>query len=250
MQEREMALNNMIYKIRTGSTMYGTIIETSDDDIGGIFIPNKEYVLGIKNIEQVELSEKLSKTTRNSKGDTDYVLYALTKFIPLAMANNPNIIEYLYALIHCILHKTEFSEELIANRKLFLSKKAYHTFKGYSYSQRQKLKTKKENMTGRLDLVEKHGWDCKFGSHLLRLLLECLQLLTEKTLTFPLPQNNLVRDIKLGKYDLNWVLNKAEEIEKLVDLAYVQSDLQYSPNIKEINKLQIRLLERFWKQRL
>lgn len=249
MQEHDMAIRNTIYKIRIGSTLYGTITETSDEDLGGIFIPDKDYVLGIKNVEQVELSEKISKSVRNQKGDTDYVVYALTKFIPLAMANNPNILEFLYAPENCVLYRDKYANRLIQNRHLFLSKKAYHTFKGYSYSQRQKLEVKRDNMTGRTELVEKFSYDTKFGSHLLRLLLECLQLLTKKTLTFPLPQHNLVRDVKLGKYDLTWVLNKAEELEKLVDLAYVQSDLQYGADQEAINKLQIELLEDFWQER-
>lgn len=88
----------------------------------------------------------------------------------------------------------------------------------------------------------------KYASHLIRLLLECQQILVEKTLTFPLPQNNLVRDIKIGKYDLDFVLNKADELEKLIDIAYVKSDLQYSANKEEINKLQIRLIEKFWEK--
>lgn len=247
MQERDMALKNIAYKIRTGSKMYGTDTKESDDDFAGIFIPDKDYVLGIKKIEQVELTQKLSKTKRNSKGDVDYTIYAITKFIPLAIANNPNIIEFLYAPRNCQLFTSEYSDELIENRNWFLSKKAYHTFKGYAYSQRQKLLIKKENMTGRTEIVEKYGWDVKFGSHLIRLLLECLEILTEKTISFPLRQNNLVRDIKLGNYELEWVLNKASEIEKLIDIAYVQSDLQHSSDLKNINELQMFLLEAFWK---
>lgn len=248
MFEQQMALKNLIFKIWTGSYCYGTWTKDSDEDFAGIFIPDKDYVIGTKRIEQVELSEKKSKTIRNSKEDTDYTIYSLTKFIPLATANNPNIIEFLYMPKNCILHRTEFSDELINNRDLFLSKKAYHTFKGYAYSQRRKLMIKKENMTGRKELAAKYGFDPKFGSHLVRLLLECQQILVEKTITFPLPQNNLVRDIKIGKYDLDFVLNKADELEKLIDIAYVKSDLQYSANKEEINKLQIRLIEKFWEK--
>jgi hypothetical protein len=138
-------------------------------------------------------------------------------------------------------------ETILLRRDLFLSKKAYHSFKGYAYAQRQKLTVKRDNMTGRTELALKYGYDVKFASHLIRLLLECLQLLTENTLTFPLPNNNLVRDIKLGKYDLTWVLNKAEDLEKLIDLAYVNSNLQHTPNFEEINKLQMNVLEYFWR---
>lgn len=249
MIEKQMALNNLIYKIRIGSTMYGTLTEISDEDIGGIFIPDKEYVLGTKRCEQVELSEKISKTVRNQKGDTDYVVYSLSKFIQLAIGNNPNIIEFFYAPEHCIIFKNELAEELITNRDLFLSKKAYHTFKGYSYAQRRKLEVKRGNLTGRMELVNEFGYDTKFAGHLIRLLYECLQILIEKNVTFPLPQNNLIRDIKLGRYSLDWILEEAKRLENLIDLAYVNSDLQYTADFEEINKLQIKLLEDFWRKK-
>jgi predicted nucleotidyltransferase len=246
MNEQDMALNNLIYKIRTGSIMYGTNLPESDNDFLGIFIPDKEYVLGIKHCEQVSLSEKISNTIRNQWGDMDYTVYSLTKFIPLAIANNPNILELFFAPTHCQLVTSPYASELLANKELFLSKKAYHTFKGYAYAQRKKLEVKIGNLTGRTELVDKYGYDTKFASHLIRLLLECHQILVEKTITFPLPQNNLVRDIKLGKYSLEWILKKAEDLERLIDLAYTTSDLQYSADIEKINKLQIYLLETYW----
>lgn len=243
-----MALDNLIYKIRVGSVMYGTNTETSDEDFGGIFIPDKDYVIGIKRCEQVILSHKISKTKRNTKGDTDYTVYSLPKIMSLLGANNPNIIEFLYAPTQCILFKNNYAEELMSNKHLFLSKKAYHTFKGYSYAQRQKLETKRCNMTGRTELALQFGYDTKFAGHLIRLLLEGLEILVEKNLTFPLTQNNLIRNIKLGKYDLTWILNKAEELEKLIDEAYIKSNLQKEAQWKKINKLQIKLLEDFWRK--
>lgn len=246
MTEREMAEKNLIYKIRTGSQMYGTITPDSDEDFAGIFIPSKKYVIGVHKVEQVILSQKISNTQRNQKGDIDYTIYSLPKFVNLCINNNPNIIEFLYAPKECLLVTSHWSDELVRNRHLFLSKKAYHTFKGYAYSQRKKLEVKKENMTGRVELAEKFGYDTKFASHLIRLLLECHQLLTEKQLTFPIPQNNLIRDIKIGKYSLEFVIKKADELEKLIDLAYTTSDLQHSADIEKINKLQIELTELFW----
>lgn len=249
MIEQKMASDNLIYKIRIGSIMYGTNIETSDEDFGGIFIPEKEYVMGIKRCKQVNLSHKISKMKRNVKGDVDYTVYSLTKIMSLLGTNNPNLIEFLYAPKHCILFKNEFAEELINNRHIFLSKKSYHTFKGYAYAQRKKLEIKKENMTGRTELTSKFGYDTKFAGHLVRLLTEGLEILIEKNITFPLFQNNLIRDIKLGKYDLAFVLNKTEELEKLIDVAYVKSDLQKEAQWDEINKLQIKLLEDFWNKK-
>ena len=246
---KTMAINNRIYKIRTGSQMYGTVTPNSDEDYGGIFIPNKEYVIGLKRCDQVDLSNKKSTTIRNQKGDIDYTLYSLPKFIKLAIGNNPNIIEFFFADYTCILHEDKYWNKLKENYHLFISKKAYYTFKGYSYSQRKKLETKKENMTGRKELAGKFGYDTKFASHLIRLLGEGLEILTEGRIILPLRYNNLVRDIKLGQYTLDWVLKKAEEIEKLVDLAYVNSKLQDRADLVKINKLQMELLEEYWEEK-
>ena len=249
MKEREMALNNMIYKIRSGSQLYGTVTDNSDTDFMGIFIPDKDYVMGINKCDQVNLSEKVSTTIKNQKEDVDYILYSLPKFIHLAIGNNPNILELFFVNPNCVLFENEFAKRLKNCYSLFVSKKSYHTFKGYSYTQRKKLTIKRANMTGRTELVAKHGYDTKFASHLIRLLLEGQQILNEGKITLPLPQNNLVRDIKLGQYSLEWVLNKAEEFEHLVDLAYSNSKLQHSADLKNINKLQIKLLEDYWSKR-
>jgi predicted nucleotidyltransferase len=247
MNEQIIALQNIIYKIQIGSVLYGTYVEgKSDKDFGGIFIPNIDYTLGMKRIEQVQMNEKLTKQMRNSAGDTDYTLYALPKFMRLCIENNPNIIEFLYAPEHCIIGKTSEMDLILENKDCFLSKKSYHTFKGYAYAQRMKLRTKLENMTGRKELVAEFGWDVKFGSHLIRLLLEGLQILTEKTLTFPLPENNLVRDIKRGKFALVEVIEKADKLESLIDMAYIKSDLQYHADEEKINKLQIKILTDFY----
>lgn len=98
----------------------------------------------------------------------------------------------------------------------------------------------------RLELIRKFGYDTKYASHLIRLLDEGLQLLVEGHLTLPLTQNNLIRDIKLGKYKLDKVLKMADDKEKLVEQAYINSKLQHTPDLKAISDLQIVLLKEYW----
>lgn len=98
----------------------------------------------------------------------------------------------------------------------------------------------------RLDLIQKFGFDTKFASHLIRLLDEGLQLLVEGTITFPLPTNTLVRDIKLGKYTLEQILSIADEKEKLVEQAYLLSPLPNTPDLAAIDRVQIEVLKDFW----
>jgi predicted nucleotidyltransferase len=139
MEENKLANNNLIYKIRTGSFMYGTNIEGSDNDYLGIFVPDKDYYLGLKKVEQVILSEKISKGSRNMQGDMDYTCYSVDKFIKLAMGCNPNIIEMLFVPTSHIININEYGYALRRIRDKFLSKKAYHTFKGFCFSELQKI---------------------------------------------------------------------------------------------------------------
>ena len=126
-----MAERNTIYKCIHGSRAYGLNTPTSDTDIKGIFIPDKEYYFGMKVIEQQELGK-------------DHVIYALKKFVQLARDCNPNIIEILYCDNEDITFLNGYGELLRDNRDLFLSKKAKFTFAGYAYAQLQRIKGHKK----------------------------------------------------------------------------------------------------------
>lgn len=246
MLERDVALNNLILKIVHGSYLYGSSTPESDKDYVGIFIPPKDYVLGIKTCDRVELSTNPSSSGKaNTKDDVDTVFYSLPKFVELAINNNPNIIEILYAPLDMTLVETDIAKELRQNRHLFLSKKVKHTLCGYAYSQRQKL-LNKQYEGSRLHLVAKYGFDVKFAYHLIRLLSEGLETMKTGTLTLPCPNRQLLLDIKQGKVPLSDVLKIADEIELQVEEAFNKSPLQRSPDLEAINKLQIRLLENYW----
>jgi len=53
---REAAEKNCILEIVTGSQLYGTATPESDEDFIGIFMPPKEYILGLKSVAEVDLS--------------------------------------------------------------------------------------------------------------------------------------------------------------------------------------------------
>jgi predicted nucleotidyltransferase len=247
MQERQMAEQNLILKVLVGSHLYGTNTESSDRDYVGIFIPSKDYILGLKTCEQVEIrTNPTDSGKRNSKEDTDTVIYSLPKFIKLAYENNPNITETFFVDPPHILFCNEFGKQLLDNYKLFISTRVKHKFLGYAHSQKMKL-LNKEPIGNRKEYLEKFGYDVKFASHLIRLLTEGLELLVEGRLAFPITHNRLVRDIKEGKLDLSQVLTKADHLESLVEESYVKSTLPHTPDLDAINNLQIQMLENFWK---
>ena len=247
MTEQEMAQANLILKIRTGSKLYGTNTLDSDSDYLGVFIPNKKYVLGLSKCEQVEYKTNPSDSgKRNSKTDTDMTLYSLPKFIKLCYENNPNLLETMFVDDKNLLYCNNYGKRLLESFPIFVSKRAKHRFLGYANSQRKKV-LNKNPIGNRKEYIEKYGYDIKFASHLIRLLSEGLTLLVEGKLHFPIDHNRYIRDIKEGKYDINQVLAKADELESFVEQAYISSSLPHSPDYNKIEDLQITMLGDFWK---
>jgi len=110
-----------------------------------------------------------------------------------------------------------------------------------------------ETYGGRLEYVKEYGFDVKFASHLFRLYYEGLRLMREGNLVFPMPEEEVkfMMDIKAGKFDLDFLLEKSKELEPLFDIAYEENkaNLPYTPNHAEIDKLQRKMILEFWKDR-
>lgn len=121
--------NYIIFRAIGGSHSYGLNTADSDIDERGIFILPLNQRLSILNFDQ-EIG--------NEKQDVKY--YDIQKYFKLAIDCNPNIVELLWTPDDCVKFKNEKMDKIIANRNLFISKKAYHTFSGYAYAQISKCK--------------------------------------------------------------------------------------------------------------
>lgn len=119
--------NKIILLGVAGSYSYGTNIENSDIDIRGIALNSKSDLIGMSSFEQYEDSK------------TDTTIYSFNKIIKLLQNCNPNTIELLGLRPEYYLYKNEIGEELLENRKMFLSKKAIHSFSGYASQQLRRL---------------------------------------------------------------------------------------------------------------
>lgn len=110
-----------------GSHAYGTNVETSDVDIRGCAMNNASEIVGLSNFEQFINTE------------TDTTVYAFNKLIPLLINCNPNTIEMLGCKPEHYIYMTDAGREMIDNRKMFLSKRAVHSFGGYANQQLNRL---------------------------------------------------------------------------------------------------------------
>ena len=121
--------SNLIYKVVAGSQAYGLARPDSDLDVRGVCIPPRRYLLGLSSFEQWEQQDESGDTT----------IFALAKFVSLALACNPNIIELLYTDPRHVLYINAYGQRLVEERHLFLSKQARHTFAGYAISQLRRI---------------------------------------------------------------------------------------------------------------
>ena len=110
-----------------GSHAYGTYNENSDIDFRGITLNLPSDLLGMTEFEQYEDPK------------TDTVLYSFNKVIKLFLECNPNTCELLGLDEDQYLIMTPLGRELLANKDMFLSKRAIKSFGGYASAQLRRL---------------------------------------------------------------------------------------------------------------
>ena len=116
----------LAYKFIRGSHLYGTNVETSDVDFGGVYIAATDVLLG--------LSEKYEPQISDEKHDTTY--YELGRWVELLMKANPNALESLFAPDEFIIGDIHPAVQLIRdNRDLFVTKECFNSLYGYGKSQ-------------------------------------------------------------------------------------------------------------------
>lgn len=132
--------HNMIaYEYIRGSHAYGTNVETSDQDIGGVFICPPDMLMGLRDnyVEQVD----------DERHDTVY--YELGRWMELLMKSNPNALESLFVPEGCIVGNVHPAVQMILdNRDKFVTKACLPALLGYGFAQIQRAKglKKKINM--------------------------------------------------------------------------------------------------------
>ncbi len=120
-------VNNILILTTGGSIAYGTNVDTSDIDIRGVTLENKQDIMGLSSFEQFE------------DKSTDTVVYGLKKFISLCINCNPNVLEILGTKQEHLLVISKEGELLRDNVELFLSKRAIQSFGSYATAQLRRL---------------------------------------------------------------------------------------------------------------
>lgn len=209
----------VIYRCVVGSRAFGLDNEDSDVDRRGIYLPPAEIHWSMFGVPE-QLENK----------DTEECYWELRKFLILALKANPNILECLFTPL--VEYANDLAEELLSMRKIFLSKLVYQTYNGYVMSQFKKLEQDLRS-TGKIK------W--KHAMHLIRLLLQGIEILREENLVVRVAENReRLLSIKRGELDWReageWRLRLHKEFEK----AFAETHLPERPDYEKANAFLIK----------
>jgi len=244
-------IHNTHYEVMMGSIAYGVNEEgASDIDVYGFCIPPKDVIfphlkgeiLGFgKQTQRFEQYQQHHIEDKQAKKQYDLSIYNIVKYFQLCMENNPNMIDSLFVPRRCIIHSTKIGNIVRDNRLIFLHKGCWYKFKGYAYSQMHKMESK-EPEGKRKEIIEKFGYDVKFAYHVVRLLNEVEQILTEGNLDLEKNREQL-KSIRRGEWKVEDIKEYFSNKEKELENQYLNSKLQYSPNEEAIKSLLLSCLE-------
>jgi predicted nucleotidyltransferase len=111
------------------------------------------------------------------------------------------------------------------------------------------LEYRMSSIGNREELLLKYGYDVKFGSHLVRLMLEGIELLKTGELVFPLKERQMILDIKNGKWAMSKILDFSNELEKEIEDLAISSKLPSRPRTDELEEFVINKLSQIVKER-
>lgn len=116
----------LLYEVIAGSVAYGLNSPQSDLDIRGIFVLPTDEILGGRYVDQVNDTKQ------------DIVYYEIGRFLELAAAGNPNILELLYMPDDCVRYLHPLFLSVLEKRTFFLTQRCKQSFGGYAEQQIKK----------------------------------------------------------------------------------------------------------------
>jgi predicted nucleotidyltransferase len=112
--EDQFPKRKVIFLFKAGSHFFDLNTENSDNDYRGIYMPSSEdFYYGETKRSMYERKTQPNKIgTKNSKNDTDFTLFSVTKFLKLLGAGDFNCMEMLHTPENKILIDSEYMKYL------------------------------------------------------------------------------------------------------------------------------------------
>jgi predicted nucleotidyltransferase len=246
---------SVIHAFYSGSAMHGaTGNKPSDTDIAGVYIQPPDMILGIPQMRENEEGElrrfdpdtQVWKTQgdhgRSGEGDIDLSLYSLRKWAGMAASGNTTALEFMF--VRGTNPSYIWLEYIVGNYPAFLSKHAGHHFIAFAKAMLLRLNGGNTGRHGqRPELEQEFGYDTKGAMHMLRVLGEGMELMTEGRITLPCPEAPYLKDVRNGKYTREEVNKTAEErfalLEDLTRKSALPDELDRAKISRIITKAQL-----------
>ena len=231
-----------------GSTAHGVALDASDHDYVGIGVEPKRMMLGMDYVGYNRWDNSVLKdngmSSRSEAGSEEGTVHSLRKFFKLAYEGNTAILSTLY--LPNYVHMSPIGEHLMANRDVFLSRRALWKFGGHLVHERDRMIGTKREKVLRPDLVEKYGYDTKAAYQAIKLAYHGLRYARESRLMIPFaPEERefilAVRRGEVAHAEVVSFLNSALEV--LNHEAENSTSLVDSADEQKINALLIELYE-------
>jgi hypothetical protein len=228
-----------------GSGAHGIAVAGTDDrDEMGVCLEPME--LAWATDQQFEQYIYRSAAERDGKqdapsmpGDLDLCVYSLRKWCRLALNGNPTVLMLLFLPAETIVARNAHGSRLQELAPAFASRRAVKAFMGYLGAQRQRLIGERgQRNVNRQKLVDAHGFDTKYASHMVRLGFQGVEYGTTGTMTLPMSGEELemVRAVRAGKIDLNSVMTITGDLEAQLRDLTTTSHLPEQPDAEAVNR--------------
>lgn len=208
-----------------GSKLYNLVTSNSDEDIRGIFIEPADVFFSLDTFDYYE----------DIASDT--VLFSLRRFMQMALKNNPNTMDILFAHNSTWVTSTPEWAEIYRSRRHIISQKMISATKGFVY---QEYTNWLKDKTNRIDQLEKYGYDGKMISHVMRLLFqaESVRHLGMYSPTLWGSERRVVYEMKTGQMSRKQIQSW---IDPMIDQWTITYPLQVEPNYDVVNALVSKL---------
>ena len=246
-----VAEDGLMLRVLVGSTVHGTAILGQDDrDEMGICVEPPETVTGLRGFKHYQYRTQ-PEGVCSGPGDLDLIVYSLRRYAGLAASGNPTVLLPLFVPEDAVCYSNQFGAELRQLRAMFLSKQCGERFKGYLHSQREGLMGLRSGGTrnqGRQDIRARYGFDTKFATHMVRLGLQGVELLSSGEITLPMRGEDLawLRELRCGERSREEALTRAEELESEITNLIGTSRLPERPAYAAIDSWLDSVHRRHW----
>lgn len=237
---------NVHYLTMMGSHAYGCENADSDRDVygwcvppRGLVFPHEEgYILGFGR--QIPVFENWQQ--HKVESGYDLTVYSVVRYFHLCMENNPNMLDSLFTPHSAVMCNTAISQRVRMKRKVFLHAGYFHKAKGFAYSQLHKMDATQRENPKRQESIDKYGYDVKFGYHVVRLMLQCEQVLTEGDMDLT-RHNETYKAIRRGDWPKEKVVEFFNQKERLMEELYTKPAVPHKPDEQTIKQLLLEVLE-------